>query len=42
VPPSPTLVVLKLLDLDEWLPIYPSLEQALAGQPVLNADAPRG
>jgi anti-sigma B factor antagonist len=42
VPPGPTLVVLKLLDLDERLPIYPGLEQALAGEPVLSADAPRG
>ncbi len=24
------------------LPIYPGLDEALAGEPVLNADAPRG
>jgi hypothetical protein len=40
--PGPTLVVLKLAALDELLPIYPSLEDALAGQPVLGADTPRG
>ena len=37
VPPGPTLVVLKLAALDELLPIYPSLEDALAGQPILGA-----
>jgi anti-anti-sigma regulatory factor len=41
-PPGPTLVVLKLVALDELLAIYPSLEEALAGEPVLDADVPRG
>lgn len=39
VPPGPTLVVLKLLALDEQIPVYATLEQALAGEPVLDADA---
>lgn len=42
VPPGPTLVVLKLLALDELLPIYPSLPEALAAEPVLDAGVPRG
>ena len=42
VPPGPTLVVLKLLALDERLPVYPSLEEALADERVLDAGAPRG
>ena len=42
VPPGPTLVVLKLLTLDELLPIYPSLDEAVAGEPVLDAEAPQG
>lgn len=40
VPPGPTLVVLKLVGLDQLVPIYPTLDQALAGEPVLDADAP--
>ena len=42
VPPGPTLVVLKLLALDEQMPVYPTLEQALAGEPVVDADAVGG
>ena len=42
VPPGPTLVVLKLLALDELLPIYSSLPEALAAEPVMDADIPRG
>jgi hypothetical protein len=42
VQPGPALVVLKLAAVDELLPICPSLEEALAGEPVLDADAPRG
>lgn len=34
VPPGPTLVVMKLVGLDQLLPIYPSLDQALAGEPI--------
>lgn len=41
VPPGPTLAVLKLVTLDELLPIYPSLDAALA-ENVLDADAPQG
>lgn len=40
VPAGPTLVVLRLLALDKLLPIYPSLQEALAGEPVLDSDAP--
>lgn len=42
VPPGPTLVVLKLLALDERLPIYPDLEEALAGEPALGAGTVQG
>ena len=42
VPPGPTLVVLKLVGLDQLLPIYPSLNEALAGEPVLNGDTRHG
>jgi anti-sigma B factor antagonist len=42
VPPGPTLDMLKLATLDELLPIYPSLEEALAREPVLDAEASRG
>jgi anti-sigma B factor antagonist len=42
VPPGPALVVLKLVGLDQLLPIYPSLEEALAGGPVADAGAPPG
>jgi hypothetical protein len=38
--PGPTLVALKLAAVDELLPIYPSPEEALAGEPVPDADAP--
>lgn len=41
VPPGPTLVVLKLLALDELLPIYPTLREALAGEPACGTPAPR-
>ena len=40
--PGPTLVVLKLVGLDQLVPIYPSIEEALAGEPVLDGDAPQG
>lgn len=33
VPPGPALLVLKLATLDGLLPVYPSLEDALAGEP---------
>jgi anti-sigma B factor antagonist len=39
VPPGSTLVVLKLVGLDQLLPIYPSLDQALAGEPNPGEDA---
>jgi hypothetical protein len=42
VPPGPTLVVLKLVGLDQLLPIYPNLDEALAGAPVLNGDTRYG
>lgn len=42
VRPGPTLVVLKLVGLDQLLPIYQSLDEALAGEPVLDGDAPTG
>jgi anti-sigma B factor antagonist len=42
VPPGPTLVVLKLMGLDELLPIYPALAEALAGEPAPDAGAPPG
>jgi anti-anti-sigma regulatory factor len=38
--PGPTLVALKLAAVDELLPTYPSPEEALAGEPVPDADAP--
>ena len=41
VPPGPTLVVLKLVALDERLPIYPGLAEALAGELVLDAGIAR-
>ena len=31
VPPGPALVIMKLVGLDRLLPIYPSLDRALAG-----------
>ena len=42
VPPGPTLVVLKLLTLDELFAIYPSLEGALTGEPVPALDIDDG
>lgn len=42
VPPGPTLVVLKLVGLDQLLPIYPSLDEALAAKPLLDGDPARG
>lgn len=39
VPPGPALVVMKLVGLDQLLPIYPSLDEALAGGAVVDADA---
>ena len=39
VPPGLTLVVLKLVGLDQLLPIYPSLDKALAGDPTPREDA---
>lgn len=42
VPPGPTLVVLKLVGLDEVVPIYRTLDEALAGGPTPDAGAPRG
>jgi hypothetical protein len=32
VPPSPTLAVLKLIGLDQLLPVYPSLDEALVAR----------
>ncbi|MBO0815934.1 MAG: hypothetical protein J2P30_12455, partial [Actinobacteria bacterium] len=42
VPPGPALVVMKLVGLDQLLPIYPSLDEALAGAPIAEEEAPRG
>jgi anti-sigma B factor antagonist len=42
VPPGPTLVVLKLVGLDEMVPIYPTLDEALAAEPTPDAAAPHG
>ena len=42
VPPGPALVVMNLVGLDKLLPIYPGLDQALAGGPILEAGAPPG
>lgn len=39
VPPGPTLVVMKIVGLDQVLPIYPSLDKALAGDPTPREDA---
>jgi len=38
VPSGPALVVLKLVGLDQLLPIYPSLDKALAGEPIPGHD----
>jgi len=42
VPPGPALVVMNLVGLDKLLPIYPSLDEALAGGPIVETDAPPG
>jgi len=42
VPPGPALVILKMLRLDELVPSYPTLDEALAGGPAPDAGAPRG
>ncbi len=42
VPPGPALVVMKLVGLDQLLPIYPSLDEALAGEPLPEVNAPPG
>jgi anti-anti-sigma factor len=42
VPPGPTLVVLKLVGLDELVPVYPALAEALAGEPASDAGGPHG
>ena len=42
VPPGPALVVLKLIGLDQLLLVYPSVDEALTGEPVLDGDAPPG
>jgi anti-sigma B factor antagonist len=42
VPPGPALVVINLVGLDKLLPIYPSLGEALAGGPIVEADASPG
>jgi anti-sigma B factor antagonist len=39
VPPGPALVVMKLVGLDQVLPIYPSLDEAMAGEPILDGGA---
>lgn len=40
VPPGPALVVIKLVGVDQLLPIYPSLDKALAGEPIPEAQTP--
>jgi anti-sigma B factor antagonist len=42
VPPGPTLALIHLVGLDQLLPIYPSLDQALAGGPIPKEDVSRG
>ena len=42
VPPGPALVVMKLIGLDQLVPVYPSLDQALAGEPLPGEGAPHG
>jgi anti-sigma B factor antagonist len=42
VPPGPTLVVLKLVGLDDLVPIYPTLDEALAGDPAPDAGVSHG
>ena len=42
VPPGPALVVMNLVGLGKLLPIYPSLDEALAGGPIAAADTPPG
>jgi anti-sigma B factor antagonist len=41
-PPGPTLTVLKLLGLDQLLPVYPALGEALAGEPAPGRQAAPG
>jgi anti-sigma B factor antagonist len=40
VPPGPALTVMKIVGLDQVLPIYPSLDKALAGGLIPREDAP--
>jgi anti-sigma B factor antagonist len=42
VPPGPALEALKLAGLDELVPIYPALDEALAGGLAPDAGAPHG
>jgi|SRR5215469_1373969 len=42
VSPGPALVILKMLSLDELVPVYPTLDEALAGEPAPDAGAPHG
>ncbi len=42
VPPGPALVVMKLIGLDQLVPIHPGLDQALAGEPLPEAGTPPG
>jgi anti-sigma B factor antagonist len=38
-PPGPTLVVLRLIGLDQILPVYPTLDEALAAEPAPDGQA---
>ena len=42
VPSARVLRVMTMLGLNGWLKVYPSLDEALAGEPVLNGDTPHG
>lgn len=42
VPPGPALVILKMLGLDKLMPIYPTLDEALAGESTPDGGAPHG
>lgn len=42
VPPGPAFRVMQLIGLDQLLPIYPSLDQALAAEPIPETGAPPG
>ena len=42
VPSARVSRVMTVMGLDHWLKIYPSLEQALAGEPALNGDTRSG